>query len=362
MKLLVISGINLFQGGTLSIFYDCMDEIKKMSLNKQYKIVLFVHKKELFLKYMDIAEIKELPLSRKNYFFRLYYEYVYFKTYSNRNHVDVWLSLHDITPNVKADRLYTYCHNPAPFMKKDFSILFYSPTVFLFSVLYKYVYMINIKRANSIIVQQEWLRQEFKKMFKIDNIIVARPKTDELTICTQVNTIKNIHKVFIYASYPRSFKNFEIICKACKIINMDNYEIIFTIDGSENRYSKALKKKYGKIRNIKWLGIQSREKLMDIYNESDALIFPSKIETWGLPISEFKVTNKDIIISDLPYAHETIGTYKKAIYFNPFDEISLANSILSVINGTQRYTTQDNIIIDYPYMENWHQLIDYICK
>ena len=34
----------------------------------------------------------------------------------------------------------------------------------------------------------------------------------------------------------------------------------------------------------------------------DFLIFPSLLETWGLPISEFEQTNKKMILANLPYA------------------------------------------------------------
>ncbi|RVR64794.1 glycosyltransferase, partial [Citrobacter freundii] len=41
------------------------------------------------------------------------------------------------------------------------------------------------------------------------------------------------------------------------------------------------------LQNIHFIGLKSKEKLDDIYrNETDALIFPSKLETWGLPLSE----------------------------------------------------------------------------
>ena len=46
------------------------------------------------------------------------------------------------------------------------------------------------------------------------------------------------------------------------------------------------------------------------YNKIDCLIFPSKLETWGLPISEFMAFDKPMLIADLPYAHETAAGAK----------------------------------------------------
>lgn len=47
-KTVVVSGINLFQGGTLRVYYNFCDEIIQSGLHKQYHFILFVHKKELF--------------------------------------------------------------------------------------------------------------------------------------------------------------------------------------------------------------------------------------------------------------------------------------------------------------------------
>lgn len=55
------------------------------------------------------------------------------------------------------------------------------------------------------------------------------------------------------------------------------------------------------LQNIHFIGLKSKEKLDDIYrNETDALIFPSKLETWGLPLSEAKEFKLPILSADLP--------------------------------------------------------------
>ena len=59
----------------------------------------------------------------------------------------------------------------------------------------------------------------------------------------------------------------------------------FTISGNENKYAKQLLDKYKGISEIKFLGLLSREQVFTIYQQCDALIFPSKLETWGLPIT-----------------------------------------------------------------------------
>jgi hypothetical protein len=46
---------------------------------------------------------------------------------------------------------------------------------------------INIKKNNYVVVQQEWMREAFKKMFLIDNIVVALPVKEKKEIVIAKN-------------------------------------------------------------------------------------------------------------------------------------------------------------------------------
>jgi len=363
MKTMVISGINFYEGGPLSVFHDCLDNILESGVNKEYKIISFVHKKELFSKYSKESNIEflELPRSRNNYFYRLWYEFVYFRDYSKKNKIDIWLSLHDITPNVIADKRYVYCHNPSPFMKKNILNLRFSAKNYLFSLFYKYLYRINIHKNTAVIVQQEWIRNEFRKMYGTKNIIVARP-----TLNLQNNNVfektkkKNEDFLFIYPSYPRFFKNFEVICEACKILEekgVTGFKVLLTIDGSENKYSNYIIMKYGNLSSIKFTGLLTRSDLFEKYKVADAMIFPSKLETWGLPISEFKSLRKPIILADLAYAYETLGSYNKACFFDVGNAYALAEIMENEVNGLSMCSVVESKPIKEPYCKDWDSLL-----
>lgn len=366
MRTNVISGINLFEGGPLSVYHDCLSNIINLGLNKDQKFILFVSKLFLFDEFKDTLnfEFIELPLARRSYLFRLWYEYIFFYKYSLNRNIDVWISLHDITPNVLAKRRYVYCHNPSPFLKTNLTYVKFSLRVFLFSFLYRYLYSINIKRNKAVIVQQDWIRDEFIKMFRIDNVIVARPST-QILFSTN-NYIRDEEKKiyeFIYPVFPRFFKNFEVIGSACQILlkrGITNFEVLFTIDGLENKYSKYIFNKFNQVDNIKFIGSQSRDKIYQLYEEVDCLIFSSVLETWGLPISEFKLTQKPIILVNLPYAYETIGNYDKASFFSSNNPVELANIMEKEINRVNRYIEVHEAKVKEPYCEDWKKLLERI--
>jgi glycosyltransferase involved in cell wall biosynthesis len=368
MKVVVISGANLYSGGTLSIFQDCLKYLD-LELAKEYKIIAIVFDKSLFKNYKNIKFI-EIKNIRNSYLHRLYFEYFYFYKISKKLNPFFWLSLNDISPNVVTKRRAVYCHNPSPFRRITIKDLWLQKEVFFFTLFYKHLYRINLNKNNFIIVQQNWIRDSFIKMFSLekDKILLFPPKISDYQKYLNNNSLNNSNRnqfLFIYPTLPRPFKNIELICEAVKClteIGVFNFSVIITIDGSENNYSSNLLKKYKKFKQINFIGFITREEVFNYYSKSDCLIFPSTLETWGLPITEFKLFNKPILLSDLEYAHETLGKYNKASFFNPRDPNELASKIVSFINNDLVFENHDEISYDDPLINNWDNFFKHVLK
>ena len=364
-KTIVLSGINLIEGGPLTVYEECLRCIEKYFL-ENYEIVALVHNRELFSEFDSRIKFIEFMDSKKSYLKRFYYEYFYFKRLSKKLKPYLWFSLHDMTPNVVADKRVVYCHNSIIFYDMKRKDMINEFKMFMFSRFYKYIYKINIKKNNFVVVQQDWIRKRFKKIFKIKNVVVAHPNVvidDSNNNCKNTKIVKNS---FLYPSFPRIFKNFEVICKAVEILenkNIENFKVYLTIDGNENIYSKEIFEKYGRLKCIEFIGLQTRENLMKYYSKIETVIFPSKLETWGLPISEAKAFGKNIILADLEYAHETLGTYEKVMFFGPDDAEKLAEKMEMLINDDENMKNIEfdgNIEknIEKPFCKNWKELFD----
>ena len=364
-KTIVLSGINLIEGGPLTVYEECLRCIEKYFL-ENYEIVALVHNRELFSEFDSRIKFIEFMDSKKSYLKRFYYEYFYFKRLSKKLKPYLWFSLHDMTPNVVADKRAVYCHNSIIFYDMKRKDMINEFKMFMFSRFYKYIYKINIKKNNFVVVQQDWIRKRFKKIFKIKNVVVAHPNVvidDSNNNCKNTKIVKNS---FLYPSFPRIFKNFEVICKAVEILenkNIENFKVYLTIDGSENIYSKEIVEKYGRLKCIEFIGLQTRENLMKYYSKIETVIFPSKLETWGLPISEAKAFGKNIILADLEYAHETLGTYEKVMFFGPDDAEKLAEKMEMLINDDENMKNIEfdgnfEKNIEKPFCKNWKELFD----
>lgn len=358
---IVISGVNLTEGGPLTVYRNLLSNLTYFDDCYFYCLVndisLF---KDFDNKNITFIE-KKYP--KKNWLFRLFFEYIHSYNISKKLKPDIWLSLHDISTIAQAKFKYVYCHNPAPFYKPSFDDYKFSLKVVAFSKFYKYLYKFNIKSNTSIICQQEWLGKYFKELGAKD-VIVARP-TDEFTPLPPAPIFDNqrFDKLqLFYPALPRTFKNFTLLLKSMEILQSDGYHNVslhLTIDNnSKEKYGKYLFKKYAHLENIYWHGILSYDKVEKLYQSCNALIFPSKLETWGLPLSEAKKYNLPIIAADLPYAHETIGYYDKVYYISPDDPSKLANELKKLANGTLLFNISNfNYSNEHKIIIGWHNLL-----
>lgn len=344
------------------------DSLMELSENysSNYKIIALVNSEKLY----NVPNVNylEYPLSKKSWVIRLFYEFIYFYFLSLKIKPDFWLSMHDITPNVKCKKRFVYCHNPTPFLRPNSNDALKNTKTFLFSFFYKYLYRINIKKNTYVIVQQDWIRKGFVEFWKLKNILVAYPETaDNFTESYVKKSLgyekKKEIKTFFYPSFPRPFKNFEIICEAYSLMPeayKNKCKIYLTIDENLNNYSKDIVIKYSILKGIKFLGLLSRKKVYEYYEKADCLIFPSKLETWGLPITEYKVTGKPIFLANKPYAKETLGEYEKVAFFDVESVNQLKNLMINFIDGTIKYDGSKERKIEEPFTAGWPQFFNKI--
>lgn len=365
-KTIIVSGVNLSEGGPLSIMRSLLNYLEQSDLANEYIIYALVHSKKLYPNIRNI-ELLEYPDVNKSWGNRVIFEYFRCRRISRDLNAYLWLSMHDVTPNVTAMRRSVYCHNAIAFYKTDFHSFFSNPKMYIYTVMYKYLYRINISKNDYVIVQQKWLKDIFQKMYKLDpkKIIVAQPVSPEFPTALKSNLTSTKAFQFIYPAFPRHFKNFEVICRAAERLEnkaVQNFRIILTIDGSENDYSKKIVEKYQNLQCINFVGLQNRENIEGLYASSDCLIFPSKLETWGLPISEFKRYKKPILTVDLPYAHETVGNYEKVRYFSAEDDDELSVIMLDLLNDELTFNNKGTVEYNEPLANGWGRLMKYLLK
>ncbi|MBR1434913.1 MAG: glycosyltransferase family 4 protein [Bacteroidales bacterium] len=310
-RIIVVSAVNIRKGGTLTILRECL---QYLSGQPGLKVYALVHNKSL-CEYSGI-EYLGFPWTIKGWSRRLWCEYVTMSRISKviekkeNQVIDTWLSLHDTTPRVKALHREVYCHTSFPFLKWNLRDFIMNPKIPLFAMFTRFAYRINVHKNDCLIVQQEWFREGLSRItgYPLEKIRVIPPTVSVDNVTPEV--IVSSLPVFLYVSTADCHKNFETLCRAARLleneIGGDKFRVVLTISGDENRYARWIKKNWGDVSSIEFAGLMSKEKLFGYYKAASCFIFPSRIETWGLPITEYMLLNGGrMLLADLPYAHET---------------------------------------------------------
>jgi glycosyltransferase involved in cell wall biosynthesis len=211
------------------------------------------------------------------------------------------------------------------------------PKIPLFALFTRYAYRWNVRKNRYLIVQSQWMRKEMVRLLHLpeERFIVFPPSFQPVVI----PSLPVAHPpTFLFPATADAHKNFETLCEAARIlearIGKNMFRVTITVKGDENRYASWLHRKWGNIDSIDFHGLMSRGELARSYAEASCLVFPSRAETWGLPISEFLPTGKPLILADLPYAHETAAGAPRATFFPVTDSRALADIMESFLTGS----------------------------
>jgi len=358
----IVSGINLDSGGTLSIYNDVLYYLSQNYSNK-YDIYAFCSSKNK--KRFKEIEYVEFYWSKKSYLIRILLEKCIFFQFSKFVKIKLWLSMHDITPRVRAKNIVTYAHNPAPFYKFKLSDFYFSPTFSLFILFYKYLYSWDIEKNKYLVVQQFWMKKKFDMLAPNVHKIVSKPIINR-EMYSEYNQKINGKKIFFYPTLSRPFKKIEDFLRIAEFfyrLNIKSIDFYITLSGKETKYSRWLYQKFSYLPNVVWLGQITRKEVFKLYKKATCLIFTSHLETWGLPLTEFSLTNKTIIAPDLPYVRETLVNYPKLALYKVNNIMQLLDLSLKVANESRiHYSLTSDEYADHPTANGWENLIPLIIE
>lgn len=352
---IVVSAVNFSEGGPLTILRDCLTSARTC-LDPATEIVALVHRAGL----IDIPGIRliEFPAAKSSWLRRIDLEYRGFRRLSRELRPDFWLSLHDVSPRLNGERQAVYCHNPVAFFQPTLRDIRLDPTLLAFRLVYSFFYRFNIHSNETVVVQQQWLREEFRRRFGVRRVIVAHPDVADLPQPVPGEHPDDILSLF-YPTVPRGFKNVELLCEALAALPTAlprRPMLLVTIDGSENRYARYIVDRFGHLPDVRFIGRQGRAAMTQLYADCDVLLFPSRLETWGLPITEAKQFDKPMIVADEPYARETVGDYRQAAFLPSDDAGRWASAIAAVARGTPPWGEVTAPRPALPFAEGWAAL------
>lgn len=308
-------------GGAATVLQSFYEEFKKDTEN-EYIFVLSVYE----LPETENIKVLNFPEVKKSMLHRLYFDHFVAHKLVKKYKADRVLSLQNIElPHTNVPQT-VYEHNALPFSEYKFKPWeafrpWYSQQI-LGRMMKK-----SICRAEKVLVQTNWMKEEIIRQCGIpaDRVEVKFPPVKMLK--THPWKMDETCPTFFYPAGPPAYKNHRTFLKACELLKeqgMEDYRVIWTVTGEENEGMKKLKAEAEeKQLPIEFIGPVPRTQLFEQY-ASSVLVFPSYIETIGLPLLEARSVGAPILAADCLYARDGVEGYEKAEFFETFDSEALS--------------------------------------
>lgn len=137
---------------------------------------------------------------------------------------------------------------------------------------------------------------------------------------------------FIYPATLHPHKNHKVLIQALSIVKRNRSDVYSKIRVLFTVNEDALVEDDKIVR----LGTVPREQLFSLYAGAGALVFPSLMETVGLPLVETSALGLPILCADLDYAREILGHYEGARFLDSIDAEQWAAAMIEIADETQR--------------------------
>ncbi len=326
MKIMVVD-VAAEYGGALTVLNEFIEEYRNDTSN-EYVFVLSKPK----YKNSDNVRFINLEWVKKSLLHRLWFDYFYIKRIVKKEKPDKIFSLQNKTVSVNKIKQEVFFHNPLFFCDIKFSFS-ESKELWLYQNVISRLVRKSLDKASKIYVQAEWIKRKLSSVWEIEpDLITVKRSGLNIPDNTCYDNRLNIQKPFtlFFPTNNCIYKNYENLLRACVNVwdkeGLDTFNLVLTL--SEDDLSGYCKDVFSKhYYPVSFVGRLTKSEMTEMYKKS-ILVFPSYLETFGLPLVEAKAFGCTILAADCEYAHEVIGDYSKAYYFNPFDINSIADRIM----------------------------------
>ncbi len=331
------------RGGALSILNDFYNEVvESNNTNINWFFVLSTPK----LEETDNIKVLNFPWVKKSWGHRFYFDHFIAPKLVKKYKIDKVLSFQNvIIPHIKCNQTL-YVHQPLPFVEHKFSIK-ENKLFWVYQNIIGRKIIDSIKKANHIIVQTQWMKQACMKEGQVqNNKIEVIPPTINTKIEKYFEPNQKSLSTFFYPASESVYKNHKVIVEACeklKSLTTLNYKVIFTLNGDENQHIIEL---YRQVKTqqlpIHFVGQKTREEVFEAYAKS-ILLFPSYIETFGMPLLEVRMCQGVILAADTPFAKEILEGYENVGFFDAFNSKELSVLMCQYLQKQREYNNSREV-------------------
>ncbi len=360
-------------GAGISVARNLLHAIAELDKTNTYFVFLSKNQMDLIKALPSSQNIRSVILKfvPQNPYLRVLYEQFILPIYLIQHRIDVLYSVGNITTLLAPCKILLFIENTNPLSKLSVE---WSPGGKIRNKLLYILGFLSAKRADRIRYCSERSMEIINRMYKIDakKTFVLHHGID-LKKFTKGNQKPFNFNYILSVSVVVPHKNFEILIKAFYLlIKNSEYKGKLVIIGDTKYYENY----YNKLKDmVNTLSINDEviftdkidnNELPKFYEHADLFVFPSNVETFGIPLIEAMVFDAPVLCSDgkkypelfIPF-NEIAGDY--AVYFDPFSETDLFNKMKDSLFNTshkQNLTGKEIFIKQYSINVIAGKLID----
>ena len=274
---------------------------------------------------------------------------------------DAVLSLQNAGVRCKASRFVVYFHQALALYKYKVNLRSnFAKTYLFYHYIYPFYIRLLLNKKTFIAVQTNQIKNGFSKRlgFPKDRIGVYFPETNiiDVSILESYNYKVDTYN-YIYPATPFAFKEHITLAYAVNLAYQQNPELAkkirihLTISFGELSEMDNFIKQYNLKENFVYHGRILHQQLLSMVKSSNGLLFPSVIETLGLPLLEAAYLGIPVIANDLEYVHEVLNGYEGVSYVKVHDYKEWGNQMLT-------YCSRKHYVpYSLPKDNSWERLI-----
>lgn len=199
-------------------------------------------------------------------------------------------------------------------------------TLFFYSALYPAYVRLLLRKDAEVVVQANFLKALFEKRFRHDaaRVHVLPPPArlpDTATIAPYPFEPGKRH--FLYPAAAHGYKRHDTLIEMLRILwardeqTAQNVCLHLTVSPDERPALTDWITAHALQDHILLHGALPYETILSMYASADGLLFPSELETLGLPLLEAAAFGLPVLVADLPYAREALAGYEGATFLSP---------------------------------------------
>jgi len=357
MKKIIVNATALRSGGALTILRQFVEAVP----NESYNYLVFVDSSVKIEHNKPNLEIVAQDVL--SFYKRFMWDAFGLKKWLKNNDIQPIASISLQNTNFRLDTAcpnFIYYHQSIPLVPLKWSLLRANEkNLWFYKNIYPFFVKIFINQQTEIFVQLEFIKTSFEHVFSFPGkkIHVVFPNVEIPSITEESRlTLDNADLNLFYPASNVFFKNHAILFNALSLIDK-RLERKITLYLTNNEIDFETPKNLVNIEFV-FLGQIPYKSVLWMFKNVDALLFPSYIETLGLPLIEAAHFGLSIIAADLPYAHEVLSGYKGVIFADYKNTEKWGTEILKLsqqeINRFEPYKKKD--------VKSWSYLFDTLTK